>query len=294
MNVLVTGASGFVGRHLCTYLLHQGHRVIGLARSEGAELPGVEWVRGDVVTGAGLADAMTHAQAVIHLVGIIREKGKQITFEQVHVEGTRNVVGAALEADLERFVHMSALGAVEGAKSRYFETKARAETIVRESGLRYTIHRPSLIFGQGDDFFGETLKNLVEAGPVVPQIGDGHFPFRPIWVGDVARAFEQSLTRSAADQRSFDLVGPTEYSFRELLELIRRTLGSRKPIVPVPLPLMRVAVPLLQILPNPPITSDQFEMLLAGNTGDPTEATAAFDLVMAELPEHLPRILALA
>ncbi len=294
MNVLVTGASGFVGRHLCAYLLQQGHRVIGLSRSAGAELPGVEWVQGDVATGAGLAEAMTHAQAVIHLVGIIRERGEQVTFERVHVEGTRNVVSAALDADLERVVHMSALGAQEGADSRYFDTKARAERIVRESGLRYTIHRPSLIFGQGDEFFGDTLKDLVTSAPIIPQIGDGHFPFRPIWVGDVARAFEQSLTRSAADGKTFDLVGPTEYTFRELLELMKRTLRSRKPIVPVPLPLMRLAVPMLQILPNPPITSNQFSMLLAGNTGDPNPAEAAFDLEMAELPEHLPRILALA
>ena len=299
MNILVTGASGFVGRHLSQQLCQQGHRVLALSRqgSMPAELcqhsPGsIEALRGDVVSGEGLAEAMQHAQAVVHLVGIIEERGSEVTFEKVHVEGTRNVVSAAREADIERFVQMSALGVREDSESRYLSSKARAEALVQESQLAWTIFRPSLIFGLGDDFFGRVLKNLVSAAPIVPQIGDGHFPFRPVWVGDVTAAFSQALFEAASIGQSYDLVGPQEYSFRELLELMQRALKQNKPIIPVPLSLMKLAVPMMQILPKPPITRDQFLMLLEGSTADPSKAQQAFALPMRTLPETLPDILA--
>jgi len=291
VNVLVTGASGFVGRHVLEQLLATGHRVIALAR-RGANFPvEVEVALGDVVSGEGLAAASASVEAVIHLVGIIRETRGQ-SFEQVHTEGTRNVVSAAREAGVKRYLQMSALGAAKGTGSRYFETKARAEEIVKASGLDWTIFRPSLIFGRGDEFFGLVMKGLVSA-PLIPQIGDGRFPFRPIYVGDVASAFEQALSRPATIGRSFDLVGPAEYTFRELLLLVRETLGSRRPILPVPLWAMKLAVPLLQLLPNPPITRDQFAMLLQGNTADPGLMQQHFDLPLEALPEHLPAILGL-
>jgi NADH dehydrogenase len=276
---------------LIELLLAKGHRVMVLSRRRANFPVEVEVALGDVVSGEGLAAASASAEAVIHLVGIIRETRGQ-SFEQVHAEGTRNVVSAAREAGVKRYLQMSALGAAKGTGSRYFETKARAEEIVKASGLDWTIFRPSLIFGRGDEFFGLVLKGLVSA-PLIPQIGDGRFLFRPIYVGDVASAFEQSLSRPATIGRSFDLVGPTEYTFRELLLLVRDALGSRNPILPVPLWAMKLAVPLLQILPNPPITRDQFAMLLRGNTGDPALMQQHFDLRLEALPEHLPAILGL-
>ncbi|MDQ3396475.1 MAG: complex I NDUFA9 subunit family protein [Deinococcota bacterium] len=290
MKVLVTGASGFVGGHICDYLLTRGHSVTALSRSGKAQA-GVIAVKGDVTTGEGLSFALSGAGAVIHLVGIIKERPPQVTFEKVHVEGTRQVLQAAEGAGVRRYLQMSALGANEGA-SRYFDSKARAEALVKASGLDWTVFRPSLIFGVGDDFFGHVLKGLVQSGPVVPQIGDGHFPFRPVWIGDVARAFEQSLSRPVTLGKSYDLVGPVEYSLAELLKLMKRALGVKKPVVPVPLTLMRLSLPALQLLPNPPITHDQFKMLLAGNTGDPREAGEVFDLEMRRLEEELPKILA--
>jgi NADH dehydrogenase len=286
--ILVTGASGFVGGWLTHHLLEQGHSVLALSRHPPPRQERLTPVQGDVVTGQGL-EAVKSAAAVIHLVGIIREHGES-TFEKVHVEGTRNVLAAAREAGVERFIHMSALGAQQGSPSRYFDTKAQAEALVRESGLGWTVLRPSLIFGQGDDFFGHVLKDLVTSGPVIPQIGDGHFPLRPVWIGDVVRTFAQSIERSAAIKQSFELVGPTEYTFAELLRLMKQALGVRKPIIPVPLPLMRAALPLLQRLPAPPLTRDQFLMLLAGSTGNPQRQLEVFDLPMATLPEKLPEI----
>lgn len=305
MRVLVTGASGFIGGHLTAWLRERGHRVVGLSRHGGSGSAGGSGAgpggagrgvgvtvsaRGDVVTGAGLWEAARGADAVIHLVGVIRER-RGATFEQVHVQGTRNAVEAARAAGAERFVHMSALGAAPGSRSGYLRSKAAAEAIVRDSGLAWTVLRPSLVFGPGDDFFGRVLADLVRRPPLIPQVGDGRFPFRPVWVGDVVRAFGGALERPATVGRTYEVVGPTEYTFRELLELVRGALGLRKPIVPVPLAVMHLSLPLFALLPEPPITRDQLLMLLAGNTGDPTEAQAAFDLPLEALPDHLAEVL---
>lgn len=297
MRVLVTGSTGFVGGNVCSRLMVDGWEVRGLSRGAGAGRPdgvtaaGVIGLHGDVVSGDGLGAAMDGVDAVVHLVGIIHEN-HDTTFEQVHVAGTRNVVAAAREAGAARLVHMSALGAGSGSGSRYHASKAAAEEVVRSSGLDWTIMRPSLIFGVGDDFFGGTLRRLVTMPPVVPVVGRGDFPFRPVWVEDVATAFARALQRPAATRQTFELVGPHEYTLRELLLLVRDQLRPRKPLIGVPLPLMRLGTLLFRLLPNPPITADQLLMLLAGNTGDPRPAVEALGLELAELEQHLPAVLA--
>jgi len=294
VRVLVTGANGFVGGYVCRALIGAGWQVTGLSRRSDAKLPtGVTALEGDVASGDGLGRAMTGIDAVVHLVGIIQERGSQ-TFERVHVEGTRNVLEAATAAGVSRLVHMSALGAGLDSGSGYQRTKARTEELVRASGLAWTIIRPSLIFGVGDDFFGGTLRQLVKLSPVVPVVGRGDYPFRPVFIGDVATAFLRALERPEASAQAFDLVGPKEYTLRELLLLVRGALGSKKPLVNVPLPLMRVGVALFGLLPAPPITRDQFLMLLAGNTGDPRPAVAAFGLALEPLEDHLGEILGAA
>lgn len=292
MRVLVTGATGFVGGHVVKHLLDAGMQVTTFGRLQrSTELPAtVASLQGDVVTSEGLAAAMSGVDAVVHLVGIIRERGGA-TFERVHVEGTRNVLAAAARAGVPRLVHMSALGAGVGSSSGYHRSKAAAEELVRSSAAAWTIMRPSLIFGVGDAFFGGTLRNLVTQPPVIPVVGSGEYPFSPVWIDDVATAFVRALERPTTVGGSFDLVGPREYTLRELLVLVRETLGLNKPLVNIPLPLMRVGVALFRLLPNPPITRDELIMLLAGNTGDPRPAVEAFGLELAALEEHLATIL---
>jgi len=206
----------------------------------------------------------------------------------VHVEGTRNVLAATPRG--ARYVHMSALGAREDSGSRYSSSKARAEALVRASGLDWTIFQPSLIFGVGDDFFGRVLRELVSTAPVVPQIGDGSFPFRPVSVQDVAQAFARAAGSRTGLHGTFALTGPEEFTFRQLLDLELGALGKRKPIVPVPLPLMNLAVPLMQVLPKPPITRDQYAMLKEGNTAPNEPTRGTFDLPMLRIQEYLPQI----
>ena len=293
MRILVTGATGFVGGHLVTHLLAQGHEVVGLSREQRqSEREHLAWARGDVTSGDGLAAAAAGADAVVHLVGIIRET-EDLTFEAAHVDGTRNVLAAARAAgSVRRLLHMSALGADPSSPSGYGSTKGRAESVVRESGLEWTIFRPDMILGVGDDFFGGTLRELVTKPPVIPVVGRGDFVFRPITIQDVVSAFSKSLELPATVGRTFDLVGPREYTLRELQVLVRDTLGVRKPLVNVPLPLMRLGVLLFRLLPDPPITEDQLLMLVSTAPSDPAPAAEALGLQLDEIEDHLAEVLA--
>lgn len=291
MKVLLVGGSGYVGSHMARHLMAQGHQVTVASRRGKGPLEGVRYVTADAARNQGLLEAAQGQEALIYLVGIIRERGDQ-TFQQAHLEGVRHSLAAAQAAGISRFLHMSALGASRGTGSRYYESKALGEERVQASGLDWTILRPSLIFGQGDEFFGGVLKGLVTAPiPFIPLIGDGHFVFRPIWVGDVAAAFAQALERPQTVQRSYNLVGPKEYTFRELLLLVRDALGSRKPLLPIPLALMDWVVPLISPLPFSPITKDQYRQLKMGNTADPVYMRQAFSLEERPLESELSRIL---
>ncbi|WP_425148126.1 complex I NDUFA9 subunit family protein [Deinococcus sp.] len=289
MNILVTGASGFVGRSVVAELLRRGHTVVAASR-EGGAVGAATGLKMDVTDLGSVQRAfgtLPDLGAVVHLVGIIAQKGAQ-TFERVHVEATRHVLSSTPRR--ARYLHMSALGADPASPSGYSRSKGEAESLVRASGLDFTIFRPSLIFGPGDDFFGRVLRQLVSLPPVVPQIGDGKFPFRPVSALDVATAFAQALELPASVGQTYALTGPQEYTFRELLELELGALDKRKPIVPVPIALMNLAVPIMGLLPSPPITRDQYLMLKAGNTADPAPADTLFGLPMLHLEDLLPQI----
>lgn len=290
MKVVVTGASGFVGGHVVTHLLSSGHEVVTLTRGNHPKHGGTQNLLGDVTTGEGLDEAFAGADAVVHLVGIIRERG-QDTFERVHVEGTLNVLAAMKHTGVQRLIQMSALGASADSRSAYQRSKAAAELAVKESVVEYTILRPSLIFGKGDEFFGGTLKGLATAAPVVPVVGDGSYRLRPVFVADVAAAFGSALSSPAASGETFALTGPRDYSLRELLLLVMGALSIRKPLINVPLALVRFGATLTSFLPNPPVTRDQLAMLVEGSTADPGPAVAALGLELTPLETVLEEVL---
>lgn len=280
MRVFLTGASGFVGSHILRALIAQGHRVRALAhRAAGlASSENVEVVAGDVVTGIGLERAMEGAEAVIHLVGIIMEVGGA-TFEKVHQEGTRNVLGAARQQGVRRFVHMSALGARAGGVSAYQTSKWRAEEEVRRGGIEHVILRPSIIFGPRDGFVSQMVQ-VMQAAPLFrPVVGHGRYRFRPIYIDDVVQCFIQSLTSAKAVNRSIELVGPDELTLDQVLAAIAQCIGVRKPAIHVPFWVMYAnAVLLRTVLPRPPVTTDQLRMMREGSTADPRPMLEVFQL----------------
>jgi NADH dehydrogenase len=272
MQLLLTGATGFVGRHLLKRLLAEGHTVCALVRNpQKARLapnPNLEFVQGDVVEGSGLDEAMRGCEAVIHLVGIIIEAGN-VTFEKVHHEGTRKVVERARRGRIARFIQMSALGARADGVSQYQITKWKAEETVRQSGLPWCILRPSLIFGPGDGFVNQMLGVMRKAPLFRPVPGDGKPRFRPIFIDDVTACFAQALTNSSATNQTIELGGADDLSLNQVLEEIAQCAGVRKPAVHVPMPLMMMGATVAQtLLRHPSVTIDQLRMLKEGSTCD--------------------------
>ena len=211
-TVLVTGGTGFVGRSVVAALLRRGHQVRCLVRSGSAhrlaDQPGATAVPGDVTDPGSLPAALAGSEVLVHLVGIIRERpGHGVTFDRLHTDATRNVAAAARGSDIRRVIHMSALGTQSEARSRYHQTKWAAEQALRESGLDWTIFRPSVIFGPGDGFVS-LLARLVRWFPVVPVIGDGRNRFQPVAVGDVAESFARAVERPRTAGAVFEVGGP--------------------------------------------------------------------------------------
>lgn len=283
--VLVTGGTGFVGREIVRELKRQGHRVRILSRSEPRRAPGDEWARVDVTDLEAARRGVAGCNKVIHLVAIRRES-KERTFNSVIAEGTRNVVRAAVEAGVERFVHMSALGVTDHPETGYFKAKAEAEAAVRASGLEFVIMRPSFIIGPGG--FVEEYVNLIRKSLVVPIPGPGDYPVQPVARADVAVAFRRALDAPGAVGRTYDLAGPERLTLEAFIGRIMATMGVRKPRIHVPLALMRPAAAVLQRLtPNPPATTEEITMLVAGNVGDPTPACRDLGLELTPLDDAL-------
>ncbi len=296
-RVFVTGGTGFVGQAVVQALTRHGHHVRCLVRpGSGARLDAssaVERVTGDVLDSTGLAPLVAGCEAVVHLVGIIREHpGRGITFERLHVEATRNVLAAAAAAGARRYVHMSALGTRADARARYHRTKWAAEQAVRESGLAWTIVRPSIIYGRGDGFV-TMLARLVRWLPVVPVIGSGTSRLQPVPVEQVAEAFARAIAMPEAEKQTYEAGGPDQVTMPELLRLIASALGRPGVrIVHVPLGLVRPLAGALHRLPGFPVTPDQLLMLEEDNICDPRPFFSAFGLAPVPLAAGLARVLA--
>lgn len=283
--ILVTGGTGFVGRHLVARLVAGGGQVRVLARS-AADLAGAEVVPGDVADVSSVATAMRGCAAAIHLVGIIREQG-DATFEKVHVEGTRAVIEACGRAGVGRLLHMSALGARPNATSRYHRTKWEAEELVRASDVAATVFRPSVMFGAGNSFL-PLVRDLLDHGPVIPIIGDGQSLLQPVWVEDVVTCFAGALERPDTAGHAYELGGPDRLTFEQLVALVAEAEGIRKPTFHIPVAVMRAAASLgSRVMPDFPVTPDQLVMLLEDNACDDTTMRETFGVEPASLRDHL-------
>ena len=292
-EVLVTGGTGFLGRHVCRALIARGYLPRLLVRAGSEErIPGDirragRVTPGDVTNREFVEMAAQSTEAIVHLAGIIRELPEDgVTFEKVHVESTRHVVHAAKRWGIPRLVHVSALGAAPGGPGNYFDSKGRAEVIVRSSDLAWTIFRPSGIFGPGDRFLSE-LGRGVRTSPVFPVPGDGKFLLQPVFVGDVAKGIADCLSRPDTEKRAFDVVGTERFTYEELVDRIGKAAGRRVRKVHISIPRIRRAVRFLSRFGKFPLSPEMLDVLMAGNTGDDGPYASAFGLTPLRLSEYI-------
>ena len=291
--ILVTGGTGFVGTHVVHALRARELPVRVLVRDtrRGSRVQawGAELARGDVTDPAALRAAVAGVDAVVHLVAII--KGSDADFERVMAQGTRNVVAAAEEAGVRRFVLASALGLDERSKDAvpYFAAKWEMERAVKGSGLEHVIFRPSFVFGR-DGGVLPTFVRLARFAPVTPIVGPGTQRLQPVWVEDMASYYAHAVDHGDAANRTFEVGGPDAPTWNELWQRLKRVLGSRRPSVHVPFAAMRVQAALTERLPGAPVTRDQLTMLQLGdNVVTNHDAVETFRLPLVPLDEQLRR-----
>ena len=287
-RIFVTGATGFVGRAVIHALRAEGYGVRCLVRrgSEG-DLRGqeaIERVEGDVLARDTLERGIAGCDTVIHLVGIIREhRAAHATFERVHIQGTVNVLECAAATGVRRYLHMSALGTRADARSRYHRTKWAAEEAVRSSPIPWTIFRPSIIYGRGDEFVN-MLAAMIRRYPVTPVIGGGMQRLQPIPVDQVAAGFARAVGLEATAKHIYPVGGPDAVTLLRLLDLIGAAVGRpRVRKIHVPLGFIRPLATVLQHVPGFPLTSDQLLMLEEDNVCDPEPFVSTFGLAPVPL-----------
>jgi uncharacterized protein YbjT (DUF2867 family) len=294
MKVLVTGATGFVGPAVANAIADAGHDVRVLERKPGAwREAGIrceEAVQGDVTDADSLRRAANGMEVVVHLVAI--RQGKREQFERVMVEGTRNLIAAAKEADAGRFVLMSALGVTEQNKDLvpYYGAKWAMEQDTKASGLEHVIFRPSFIFGR-DGGILPTFVKLAKLSPFTAIMGSGEQRIQPIWIDDLAAYFARAIEVRETN-RTFELGGPDVVDWNELWRRIRALLGiRRRPMIHMPIGLMRVPAVVTERLPGDiPLTQDLLTMLEVGdNAVTNDDASRTFQLPLVPLDEQLLR-----
>lgn len=291
--ILVTGGTGFVGSRIVHALRARDEAVRALVRERrrGAQLEawGAELVEGDMTDAESLRRAVEGCETVVHLVGV--RTGKPARFEAIMSRGTRDLLAAAGEAGVTRFVHMSASGTGEETKelTPYYGAKWEMEEAVRASGIPHVIFRPTFVFGR-DGGVLPTFIRQVRWSPVTPVIGSGEGRVQPIWIDDVAAFFAEAVRTEAAAGRTFELGGPEAVSWNELFDRIKRALGARRPTLHIPLPVMRAQAAVFELLPKPLVTRDDLTMLTAlDHTADMRPALETFKLPLVGLDEQLRR-----
>ena len=254
-------------------------------------IDGATFVKCDISDPQSVVAAMAGCDAVVNLCGILFQSGQ--TFEDVQADGAANISAAAVTTGMKAVVHVSAIGADSESASQYAVSKAEGETRLREAFPAATILRPSIVFGPEDGFFNR-FAEMARFLPALPLIGGGKTLFQPVFVGDVADAIVKALDSETARGRTYELGGPTIYSFRQLMQIILDETGRKRMLLPLPFGLAAFKAFFLQFLPNPLLTPDQVKLLRHDNVVAPG-ALGLADLgivpttVEAEVPAYLWR-----
>ena len=284
--ILVTGATGYVGRQVVRALTSDGHPTRALVHSPPSASVITQYdaenVEGDVLDPESLKRACEGVDGVIHLVAVVRERGA-MTYRRVNYDGTRNVLDAAEAAGVSRIVYASTLGASSDPGVPYLYSRWMAEQEVVRNQIDHTVVRFSVGFGDGDEFF-TVLAALVKLFPLVPVAGDGAGRFQPIAVEDVARCLVAAYEDEHTVGKTIEAGGPEYYTYDEILDLIADVLGARIAKAHLPLGLMMPMAAIIEALaPRPPVTRDQLKMLRIDSTTDLDSVEKTFGFVPRSL-----------
>jgi len=268
--VVVSGAAGLVGKRTCTVLTQQGYQVRALVRSatRAATRLGhlkLEIRSGDIRDPDAMRSALNGAGALVHLAAIAIEK-KGESYEDTNTAATRVVLDAARAESVERIIHMSQNGADSSSPYPFLRSKGIAQDYVTESSLKWTVLKPSVIFGPEDEFVN-VLARLVRLSPILyPLPGGGTARFQPVAVGDVALAIAKCLDDDSTINRTLSIGGPMPLTLREMTERILVAMGTSRVLVGLPVGALRPLIAVAQaILPNPPVTTGLLDLLKVDN-----------------------------
>lgn len=290
--VLVTGGTGFIGSHIVKRLQEQGHRVAVMTRgARSLSLPaGVEVRTGDVRDAGSLQAAMAGVDTVVSAVQFpnhpVESPRRGYTYMAVDGAGTERQVAAARAAGVQRFVYLSGAGTRPGQTAPWFLAKLRAEKAVRESGMPFTIFRPSWVYGPEDRSLNKfvTFARLL---PVVPVIGSGQTRVQPIHVDDLAEIIAASVGRPDAAGQVYELGGPQELTMDEIIRTMLRVMGKRRRLVHQPAWFMKLAAAPLTLLPTPPLSPAAVDFVLMEEPVDNTAVLRDFGIRLRSLEEGL-------
>jgi uncharacterized protein YbjT (DUF2867 family) len=298
MRIVVTGGTGFIGREVVRQLLGSGEDEVTVTTRDpsrdpfGGRVGLVQAFAGDAVS---LGKAFTRADVVVHAIQFpnhpVEDPSKGRTYLEVDGRGTSVAASVARKLGVRRFVYLSGAGAGQGREQPWFKAKDMAEAAIRETGLEHVFLRPSWIYGPGDRsmnrfvFFCRYL-------PVVPVIGDGQTRVQPVSVKDVARCVAESVRREDAKDKALDLGGPERLTMDEIIRTVQRVLGKRRPLLHHPVPLMKMLVKPMALLPNPPLSPSAIDFVAQEVEIDPRPAMEYFGFSFRKLEDGLREYLA--
>jgi len=267
--VAVFGGTGFIGRRIVRQLREGGTRVRAVSRHPGrAEDDGIEQIAADAHDERAVAAAVAGADGVVNAISLYVQHGSA-TFHSVHVEAAGTIARAARQAGTRRFVHISGIGANPASPSAYIRSRGEGEAAVQTAFPGAVIVRPAVMFAVGDAFLS-TLLRLLRSLPAYPMFGDGRTRLQPVYADDVAAAIARILRQSQKPYPVYELAGPRIYSYEELLRTIARIAGLRPVLMRTPFALWDVLGGLAEMLPQPPLTRNQVELMQIDTTAAET------------------------
>ena len=293
-QIAILGGAGFVGSSLVAKLDAAGYKIkVITRRRESAKhlilLPNVQVIECNIINTYGLKDALKGCDAVINLVGILHESGKQ-SFEAMHHQLPRRLAQLCEELGIERLIHMSALQANNHAPSQYLRSKAAGEAAVSEFNkkLAITIFRPSVIFGRGDHFVN-LFAMLIKLSPFIP-LAKPNAKFQPIWVEDVAQVFVNALENTVTHGKIYELGGPNVYTLRELVQKVMNTIGKQRPIIGLNDKLSMAQAWMMELMPIKLMSRDNVRSMQVDSVCS-TAIAPELDVTLADMDIVVPAYL---